>query len=79
MEKNKAARSENYDEAQKLVQEMAQIQKKLNELSSGWKTENHSATPTINSESIAKIVSDWTGVPVLTLGHFFDNFYRSIF
>ena len=67
MEKNKAAKSENYDEAQKIVQEMSQIQQKINQLSAGWKTENHSATPTIDSESIAKIVSDWTGVPVLKM------------
>ncbi len=66
MEKNKAAKGENYAEAQKLVTEINQVQEQINKLKTEWHDGN-SASPTINSEDVAKIVSSWTGVPVLKL------------
>ena len=67
MEKNKAARGENYTQAQKLVNEINDVQAKIKSMSSEWRPGNHASIPTIGSEEIAKIVSGWTGVPVLKL------------
>ncbi len=66
MEKDKAAKGEHYGEAQKLVGEIKEVQEEINRLKSEWRGEN-SSSPTINSEDIAKIVSGWTGVPVVKL------------
>lgn len=67
LEKNKAATRENYSEAQKLVNEINEIQDKIKQIKSEWKGEKQSKAPTINSEDIAEIVSGWTGVPVVKL------------
>ncbi len=66
MEKNRAAKGENYTEAQKLVGEINALQEQINKLKTEWKDGN-SSSPTIRSEDVAKIVSGWTGVPVLKL------------
>lgn len=65
-EKNKAARGEDYDLAKKLVADINETQDKIKALNSEWKGGSH-ATPTIGSDDIAKVVSGWTGVPVVKL------------
>lgn len=67
LEKNKAAKGENYSQAQKLVEEISSVQEKINKLKSEWKGEQQTAVPTIGSNEIADIVSGWTGVPVVRL------------
>ena len=67
LEKNKAARGENYSQAQKLVNEINEIQEQIKKLNTEWKGENQTASPTIGSNEIADIVSGWTGVPVVKL------------
>ncbi len=67
MEKNKAAKGENYTQAQKLVNEINEVQEKINKLNSDWKGEKQTAAPIIGSNEIADIVSGWTGVPVVKL------------
>ncbi len=67
LEKNKAAKNENYPQAQKLVEEMNAVQEKINKLRSEWKGEKQTTSPTIGSNDIAEIVSGWTGVPVVKL------------
>ncbi len=66
-EKNKAARGENYTQAQKLVDEITAVQNKIKSLNSEWKEGVHASAPQIGSEDIAKIVSSWTGVPVVRI------------
>ena len=66
MEKNKAARGEKYDKAQDLLNEISEVQEKIKELNSEWRS-NKQSSPTIGSDDIAKIVSGWTGVPVIKL------------
>ncbi len=86
MEKTKAARGENYTQAQKLVDEINDVQAKIKSMSSEWRPGNHASIPTIGSEEIAKIVSGWTGVPVLKLTeqesekllHLEDNLHKRI-
>ena len=67
LEKNKAAKGENYSQAQKLVEEMNSIQEQINKLNSDWKGEKQTTAPKIGSDEIADIVSGWTGVPVIKL------------
>lgn len=67
MEKTKAARGENYTQAQKLVEEINAVQDKIKALNSEWKEGTHAASPKIGSDEIARIVSGWTGVPVIKL------------
>lgn len=66
-EKNKAAKSENYPAAQKLVEEMNEVQERISKLNSEWKGEHQTTAPDIGANEIANIVSDWTGVPVVKL------------
>lgn len=67
LEKNKAAKGENYSQAQKLVTEMNEVQERINKLKDEWKGEKYQKSPKIGSEEIAEIVSGWTGVPVVKL------------
>ncbi len=67
LEKNKAAKGENYAQAQKLMEEMNGVQDEINRLKAEWKGEKQTTSPTIGSNEIADIVSGWTGVPVVKL------------
>lgn len=67
LEKNKAAKGENYTQAQKLVDEINDLHERIKKLDSEWKSEAHDSAPKIASNEIAEIVSGWTGVPVLKL------------
>ncbi len=67
LEKNKAAKGENYTQAQKLVVEINEVQEKIKKLTSEWKGEKQTTAPNIGSNEIADIVSGWTGVPVVKL------------
>ncbi|MDE6356438.1 MAG: ATP-dependent Clp protease ATP-binding subunit [Clostridia bacterium] len=67
LEKNKAAKGENYTQAQKLVDEITEVQDKIKQLTSDWKGEKQTTSPEIGSNDIAEIVSGWTGVPVIKL------------
>ncbi len=63
-EKTKAAREENYTEAQRLVREITALEQELQKLRGEWKIHTESHVPEINSENIADIISGWTGIPV---------------
>ncbi len=67
LEKNKAAKGENYSQAQKLVDEINDLHERIKKLDADWKSETHNVSPKIASNEIAEIVSGWTGVPVLKL------------
>ena len=67
IEKNKAAKGENYSQAQKLVDEINSLQDQIKKLNSDWKEGSQTTAPEIGSEEIAEIVSGWAGVPVSKL------------
>ena len=67
LEKNKAAKGENYTQAQKLVDEINDVQERIKKLTSDWQGEKQTTAPNIGSNEIADIVSGWTGVPVVKL------------
>jgi ATP-dependent Clp protease ATP-binding subunit ClpC len=86
MEKTKAARGENYNQAQKLVEEINAVQESIKQLNAEWKNEGHATSANIGSDDIARIVSGWTGVPVVKLTeqesekllHLEDNLHKRI-
>ncbi len=86
LEKNKAAKGENYTQAQKLVDDITEVQERINKLTSEWKGEKNTTAPNIGSNEIADIVSGWTGVPVVKLTeqesekllHLEDNLHKRI-
>ena len=67
LEKNKAAKTENFAQASKLVDEISDLQEQIKKLNSEWKGEKQTNVPNIGSNEIADIVSGWTGVPVVKL------------
>ena len=67
LEKNKAAKGENYSQAQRLVNEINEVQEQIKKLTSDWKGEKQTTAPNIGANEIADIVSGWTGVPVVKL------------
>ena len=67
LEKNKAAKGENYTQAQKYVEEINNLHERIKKLEEDWKGHKHTTAPEIGSEEIADIVSGWTGVPVVRL------------
>ncbi len=67
LEKNKAAKGENYSQAQKLLNDITEVQEKIKQLTTDWKGEKQTTSPEIGSNDIAEIVSGWTGVPVVKL------------
>ena len=67
LEKNKAAKGENYTQAKKYVEEINNLHERIKKLDSDWKGQKHTSAPEIGSDEIAEIVSGWTGVPVIKL------------
>lgn len=67
LEKNKAAKGENYSQAQKLVDEINEVQEQIKKLTNDWNDGKQTTAPNIGSNEIADIVSSWTGVPVVKL------------
>jgi ATP-dependent Clp protease ATP-binding subunit ClpC len=67
MEKTKAARGENYNQAQKIVEEINEVQEQIKALNAEWRSDNKENSPKIGADEIAEIVSGWTGVPVVKL------------
>ncbi|MDE7301311.1 MAG: AAA family ATPase, partial [Clostridia bacterium] len=65
LEKNKAARGEDYDKAKSLVAEINEVQDKIKALQNERKADQ--SAPTIGSDEIAQVVSGGTGVPVVKL------------
>ena len=85
-EKTKAAKDENYSQAQKLVEEINAVQQEINAAKKDWKGGTQTNAPSIGSNEIADIVSSWTGVPVTKLTeqesekllHLEDNLHKRI-
>lgn len=67
LEKNKAAKGENYSQAQKLVEEINEVSRDIEKIKSEWHGGQQNSSPEIGSDEIAAIVSGWTGVPVVRL------------
>lgn len=65
-EKESAVASQDFENAAKLRDEGKALEEKLNSEKENWQKGNHQCGE-VTEEDIAKIVSDWTGVPVVQL------------
>src|SRR5699024_3630258 len=63
-EKEEAINTQNYEEAAKIRDKEKQTKEKLNNNRTEWQEQKQSANLIVGYDEIAKIVSNWTGVPV---------------
>lgn len=66
-EKNKAVRRDEYGKAQEYLDKINAIRAEIDTIQSEWKSRPNENMTSIGSEDVAKIVSSWTGIPVLKL------------
>ena len=66
-EKASAVNEQDFERAAKLRDEQKDIQKRLDEARKNWKDAQKDSCGEVDAEAIARIVSDWTGVPVVQL------------
>lgn len=63
-EKEEAVNTQNFEKAAKIRDEEKKIKDKLKEEKSKWEQEKKTSDMVVGYDDIAKVVSDWTGVPV---------------
>lgn len=66
-EKNKAVRRDEYAKAQEFMDQINEIRSEIDKIKNEWKSRPNENMTSIGSEEVAKIVSSWTGIPVLKL------------
>ncbi len=66
-DREKAIKWQDYRRASELTSKITSIQQRVDELRIEWNSKRNTAHLSIGAESIAEIVSDWTGVPVARL------------
>ncbi len=66
-EKASAVNEQDFERAAKLRDEQKAVQAKLDEARKEWQDKQKNAGGEVTAEVIAKIVSDWTGIPVVQL------------
>ena len=66
-EKDEAIAAQEFERAATLRETANELKKKYNTEKEKWNAENSASSGEVTSESIAEIVSSWTGVPVLQL------------
>jgi ATP-dependent Clp protease ATP-binding subunit ClpC len=66
-EKEAAVAGQNFEQAAKLRDEEAKVQKEMDEARKRWESEKDTAHGQVGEEEIAEIVSGWTKIPVKRL------------
>ena len=66
-EKNKAARKDHFDVAQECLSKIREKQEEIERIREDWRTNRDKKHISIGAEEVAKIVADWTGIPVVKL------------
>ena len=66
-EKSSAVNQQEFERAAKIRDEQKQLKDELEKLKTDWKENQDSNTQEVTAENIAEIVSNWTGVPVVSL------------
>ena len=66
-EKSSAVNQQEFERAAKIRDEQKQLKDELEKLKTSWKENQDSNTQEVTAENIAEIVSNWTGVPVVSL------------
>lgn len=66
-EKSSAVNQQEFERAAKIRDEQKQLQTQLDEEQAKWNENKSNSSGQVTAEDIAKIVSDWTGIPVVSL------------
>ena len=66
-EKESAVNEQDFERAAKLRDEQKSVQQKLDEAKKEWQDRQKDSCGEVTAQTVAKIVSDWTGVPVVQL------------
>jgi ATP-dependent Clp protease ATP-binding subunit ClpC len=66
-EKNEMVRQQEYEKAAKLRDQISEAQARLAEEMNSWRRSQKEARVEITAEDIAKVISDWTGIPLQQL------------
>ena len=66
-EKASAVNEQDFERAAKLRDEQKRVQQELDEAKKNWQERREDKCGEVDAETIAKIVSDWTGIPVVQL------------
>lgn len=66
-EKEAAIKGQDFEKAAQLRDKQNNLKQKLRGEKEEWNKKKHNEQPTVTEEDIAKIVSDWTGIPVVKL------------
>lgn len=66
-EKASAVNEQDFERAAKLRDEQKEVQAQLDKAKKEWQEKQKDASGEVTAEDIAKIVSDWTGIPVVQL------------
>ena len=67
IDKENAIKNEAYEKAGEIKQKRLKKEEKLNKLMAKWQHDKESARLVVDEEDIAKVVSDWTKIPVQKL------------
>ncbi|MCX7631875.1 MAG: ATP-dependent Clp protease ATP-binding subunit [Turneriella sp.] len=67
-EKNEMVRRQEYEKAAKLRDQISEANNRLAEAMNSWRRSQKEAKTEITAEDIAKVISDWTGIPLQQLG-----------
>jgi len=66
-ERDKAIQEGDFERANILRQRIQNLQEQLEELHQEWRERSMEDVPTVTEEDVAKVVSEWTGIPVSRL------------
>lgn len=66
-EKSSAVNQQEFERAAKIRDEQKQLQTQLDEEQTKWNENKSNSSGQVMAEDVAKIVSDWTGIPVVSL------------
>jgi ATP-dependent Clp protease ATP-binding subunit ClpC len=66
-EKSSAVKQQEFEHAAKIRDEQKQAQTELDDAKAKWQETHSNVTGEVTPEDIAQIVSDWTGIPVVSL------------
>ena len=66
-EKAKAVRRDDFPRAQELLNQIKQMESEIAKIRDDWEKNRGETRASIGSEEVAKIVSTWTGIPVVKL------------
>jgi len=66
-EKDAAIAAQSYELAAELRDREAKLREKIENLESGWQTQQGADRPVVGPEDIAQVVAMWTGIPVMRI------------